>query len=116
LSNLGYSVASQPNIHNDVDNNWIEQLFSCLAMLNPVTVGIVTNTNDTAWDEEALEAVGTWAITWPVEAGYTTGGTISFKGKVTSRTFGATDIQGRVEGEITITPTGAPTLAAGTED
>lgn len=114
LSNIGYTVASQPNIHNDVEDNWIEHLFSCLAALNAVTCRLVTNTNDADWDDEALEAPGTWEITWPVEEGFTTGGSISFKGKIVSRSFGSPDIQGRIEGDITIQPSGKPTLTAGT--
>lgn len=58
--------------------------------------------------------VGSFAITWPLEAGYSTGGALAFAGAYTDFTFGAADIESRCDGEFIITPSGMPTVTPGT--
>lgn len=83
-------------------------------MLNIFQIRIVANTNDVTWISNLQALPGTIAITWPPESGYSTGGTLSFSGAFTNITFGAADIESRVEGEMTCAPKGQPTVTPGT--
>lgn len=114
LTGIGATRRSQSNIHNDVVNGWIKELYSCLSKLNPIQMRMVFNSNDGNWITDIQDKPGTLQITWPVEEGYTTGGVLSFAGAFTSFDFGSADIEGRVEGASVFMPNGKPTFTAGT--
>lgn len=111
---MGATRRSVDNPNNDSASGWITTLYSCLAKLKPFGVRFVFNTNLTLWITNIVAKKGTFAIVWPLEDGYSTGGTLSFSGAFTDFTFGAADIESRVDGEAIITPSGIPTAAAGT--
>lgn len=113
ITNLGASRKIMPNIHNSLPSNWITTLVSCLAGLKPFSVGIVFNTNDLGWIQQMQDINKLVSIGWPVEVGYSTGGVLTFLGAFSDFTFGASDIEGRIEGEITISPSGPPTVTPG---
>lgn len=115
-SGFGASRQAVPNIHNDVTGGWAEVLMSCIRMMKPFRVGIVHQSNSTSWKTLLTQAMSTFAITWPIEDGYTTGAVYSFKAAVTDYEAGAGDIESRVNAMFTITPSGEPTITAGTVD
>lgn len=114
LTGMGAERVSVPNIHNDVENGWCEQLFSCIRMMKPFRVSIVHGTNSTQWKTWLEQGPQLMAIVWPVETGYTTGGVNEFQAGLTDYTYGSADIQGRINAEMTITPSGEPTITPGT--
>lgn len=114
LTGMGASRRSVPNIHNDVADGWIKKLYSCLVNPKPFTVRVVFASNDEDWVDQMSEAPGLWTIGWPVEEGYTTGGSIDFVAAIVDKTFGSPDIEGRVEGDLTLDPSGKPEITAGT--
>lgn len=114
LTGIGASRRVVDNIHNTLTNNWGQRLYSCIAMMKPFQVSFVLDSNDGTWITNLQAIVGAMLITWPAESGYTTGGTLAFQGNFTDVTFGSPDIEGRVEGSMTIHPSGKPTLTAGT--
>ena len=111
---MGGDRIAVPNVHNDNASGWAEVLLSCVKTLKPFRISVVHDTNGSQWITWLGQALSTLTITWPVEKGYTTGGVISFLGGVTDYTFGSPDIQARINAELTITPSGAPTVTAGT--
>lgn len=114
MTGLGATRRSQDNINNDAAGGWIPVIVSCLAKLKPFSVRFTFDTNKIAWIANMTAKMGTIAITWPLEGGYTGGGTLSFAGALTDFTFGAANLEGILEGEMTITPSGPPTAVAGT--
>ena len=115
MTGLGADRKAVPNVHNDVVGGWIEKLISCLQEMKPFRVSVVHDTNGTQWKTWITQLMGVMAITWPVEKGYTTGGLMAFNAAVTDYTFGSPDIEGRINAEMTITPSGQPTITAGTQ-
>lgn len=113
MTGLGADRKAVPNVHNDVTSGWIEKLISCLQEMKPFRVSVVHDSNGTQWKTWISQLLGVMAITWPIERGYTTGGVMSFQAAVTDYTFGSPDIEGRVNAEMTITPSGEPIIAAG---
>jgi len=74
---------------------------------------MVTDTNSGQWVTD-LQALPTWGmIQWPAELAYTTGGQIIMMMGITDVDFGAADIEGRVEGSMSIQPKGTPYVNAG---
>lgn len=114
MTGLGADRKAVENIHNSLVNLWGQRLFSCIAMMRTFSVGIVFDSNDVVWITNLQALPGVITITWPAETSYTTGGAITFTGAITSFSFGAADIEGRVEGSLTISPSGKPTVTAGT--
>lgn len=113
ITGLGVNRKSVTNIYNGVPANWITTLYSCLSMLKPFSVGFVHDSNSVSWYADIQAVVGLITILWPLEATYTTGGKLTFMGALTDYSFGAADIENRVEGELIITPSGQPTVTAG---
>lgn len=111
---MGADRMAIPNIHNDLTAGWIQYLISCLQTMKPFRVSVVHDTNGQQWVTWITQYLSQISITWPIEQGYTTGGVIAFQGAVTDYTFGSPDIQGRINAEMTITCSGAPTITAGT--
>lgn len=114
MAGLGADRKAIDNVSNDDAGSFGKRLFSCIAMLKPFQVRVAMDTNSSAWTTNIKAYMGQITITWPVEVGYSTGGTLAFKGAMTDFSFGAPDIEGRIEGSFTITPSGAPTIVAGT--
>lgn len=114
ITGMGAERVSVPNVHNDVASGWIETLVSCLRSLKPFRISVVHDTNGVQWITWLTQLMSTLAITWPLESGYSTGGVTSFQAAVTDYTFGSADIQGRINAEMTITPSGIPTVTSGT--
>lgn len=111
---FGASRNVVPNIHNDLPNGWAEVLVSCIKQMKPFRVGVVHNTNSIQWKTWLEDQLRTMAITWPVEAGYTTGAVDEFEAAVSDYEAGATDIEGRVNATFVITPSGELTHTNGT--
>lgn len=103
-----------PNIHNDLTSGWAQVLLSCIKSLKPFRVSVVHDTNGSQWLTWLQQKLTTMSITWPVEQGYSTGGVFSGLAGVTDYTFGSPDIQGRINAEMTITPSGVWTVTPGT--
>ena len=114
MTGLGADRKAIPNIHNDLTAGWIEKLISCLQEMKPFRVSVVHDTNGTQWKTWITQLVGMMSITWPIEAGYSTGGHMNFIAAVTDYTFGSADIEGRINAEMTITPSGQPYIVPGT--
>jgi hypothetical protein len=102
------------NRHNSMPGNWLAKLYSCIAEAKPFRITVVTDTNSAQYITDIPAAVGWSQITWPPEALYVTGGSLIHQGAITDVEFGAADIEGRVEGSFTFTPTGRPSVLAGT--
>lgn len=106
------------NIHNDVASGVADVLFSCIRRNKPFRVSGVCNTNDTTWlsNMALANSVNTpTEIDWPVEEGYSTGGKIAWaRAGLTDWSAGSADIEGRVQCEFTIHPSGLPTITVGT--
>lgn len=114
MTGLGGERLGVPNVHNDLTSGWAEVLLSCIKTMKPFRVSLVHDTNGSQWITWLTQSLGAIAITWPIEKGYSTGGVASFLGGVTDYTFGSPDIQGRINAELTLTPSGMPTITAGT--
>ena len=114
LSGFGAERISVDNIHNDVTNGWCERLVSCLRMLKPFRISVVHDSNSTQWKTWLEQAMNEMAIIWPVEKNFSTGGSAIFQAAVTDYTAGAADVQGRINAEFTISPSGEPTITPGT--
>ena len=112
---FGASRQAVPNIHNDVANGWGQVLLSCIRMMKPFRVGVVFNSNTTDWKTFLTQGLKTLAITWPVEDEFLTGAVASFEAGVTDFEAGAGDIESRVNAMFTITPSGEPTITAGSD-
>ncbi len=117
LNGFGANRKSVDNIYNGVPDGWSQRLYSCIAMLKTFQIRVVTDTNSIVWITAIKALPGTVSFTLPIEDGYTTGAVISFKGAIVDiDVLGAPDIESRVEGSITIAPSGKPTHTAGTLD
>lgn len=114
LTGFGVERQAVPNIHNDVTNGWGEVLLSCIKTLKPFRISIVHDTNGSEWKTWIAQSLQDFAIAWPVEQSFSTGGLTEFQAGVTDYTAGSPDIQGRVNAEMTITPSGEPTQTSGT--
>lgn len=110
---MGASRKSMANIYNGLPSNWIRKLYSCLTGLKDFRVSVVVDTNDITWLTTIQAKASGCQIIWPAEELYTTGGSIVFMAAMTDYDFGASDIEGRVEGSFTISPEGPPYVAAG---
>lgn len=119
LSNIGMTRKTVENIHNDVTNGVADVLASCIRINKPIRISAVCNTNSSTWLTEMALAnnINTpFTISWPPEQGFTTGGTISWaRAFLTDYTCGSPDIEGRINCEFTITPSGLPTITAGSD-
>lgn len=114
LTGFGAERAAVPNIHNGLTNNWGEMLLSCIKSLKPFRISFVHDTNATDFKTMIEAPMAEMAITWPVEKDYDTAAVTTFDAGVTDYTAGASDIQGRINAEVTITPSGEPTHTPGT--
>ena len=114
LTGFGGERQVVPNVHNDNLGGWTENLVSCIRTLKPFRISLVYDTNSIQWKTWLAQTMQAMAIVWPVEKNYATGGTVTFQAAVTDYTAGSADIQGRINAEMTITPSGEPTITPGT--
>lgn len=114
LTGFGGERIAVDNIHNDLPNGWTQRLLSCIKSLKPFRISVVHDSNSEDWKDLLEQELKEMSIVWPVEGGYTTGGVYAFDGAVTDYTCGSGDIQSRVNGEFTITPSGEPEITPGT--
>lgn len=108
----GTRIAVDGTNSNNTSAGWGAKLFSCIANLDPFTVSIVFDTNFN-WKGALTATPATVTITFPVASGYSTAATLTFTGGVTKYTMTG-ELQGRMTAMVEITPTGAPTITAGT--
>lgn len=112
VDGVGFERRAIENAHNSLTNNWVEVLLSCLKRPKPVRLGLVFNSNDDSW----LDRIDTakpedFAISFPIEDGYTTGAVWEMKAGLTDFSAGGGGLEERlvascmfaVSGEITIT-------------
>lgn len=114
LTGLGADRKAVQNIHNDLTNGWVEKLISCIKEMKPFSISIVHDTSGSQWKTWISQTMGDFSITWPAEKGFSTGGLMTFDAAITDYTFGAPDIESRVNATMTITPSGEPTIVSGT--
>lgn len=118
VTGIGMERRAIENVHNDDASGVADVLFSCIRRNKPFRISAVCNTNDATWLSNMALANSSnvpVSVTWPVEEGYSTGGTITWaRAGLTDYTAGSPDIEGRVMCEFTIHPAGLPTIAAGT--
>lgn len=108
----GSRIAVDGTNSNNVSSGWGTKIFSCISNLDPLTVSIAFNTNFD-WKSALNATPSTCTITFPVASGYSTAAVITFTAGVTK--FHMTgELQGRMTATVEITPTGAPTITAGT--
>lgn len=115
LTGLGADRKAVQNIHNDLTNGWVEKLISCIKELKPFSISLVHDTNGSDWKTLITQSIGAFAITWPTEQGFVSGGELSFNAAVTDYTFGAPDIESRINATMTVTPSGEPTITSGND-
>jgi len=115
ITGLGADRKAVQNIHNDLTNGWVEKLISCIKELKPFSISLVHDTNGSTWKDLITQSIGAFAITWPVEEGFVSGGELSFLAAITDYTFGAPDIESRINATMTITPSGEPTITTGND-
>lgn len=112
-SGIGASRVVVPGTSSaDVSGGWETMIFSCLAKLDPFRVTLSFDTNYD-WKTAIKAAPAATTITWPVAAGHSTGGTLAFSSGLSQYTAGG-ELQGRLVAEATVTPSGVPTITAGT--
>lgn len=111
LSGLGGSRASVDVSTNADSGGWGRRILSCIRRGKPFRATIAFQSNKD-WATVLGNAFATWTITWPVESGYSTAGTLAWSVGMTDFTFGGM-LEDRMLAEVELTPTGAPTIVAG---
>ena len=113
VSEIGASrVAVDATNNADTSGGWGRVILSCIKRLKPFRATIAFSGNYD-WKAAIAAALAQCTITWPIEDGYTTAGTLGFKAGVTDYAA-AGQLETRMVATITITPSGAPTITPGT--
>ena len=108
LGDIGFDISTVDGSTANSDR-WGEVIYSCIARLSAINFTI---SYDQAYDWKALAEKGDpydITIQFPALPGNATGGSVSFKGKVTSFKIRG-QFEDRTTAAGTITPTGEPTL------
>lgn len=118
IRGIGVMRSALPSAHQGMTTDatsgvkWTEFLFSCIATVKPFVISVVFDGNFN-W-QTILKNVQALTLTWPVQDGYTTGATLGWeKAGVVDYEIGGT-FESRPIVNITIQPSGKPTITAGT--
>lgn len=117
---IGAMRAALPSAHQNLtkDNTsgmkWVDFLYSCIATCKPFVISCVFNGNYN-W-QLVFKELDALTLTWPVQDGFTTGGTLGWdKAGVVDWEIGGT-FESRPIVNITIQPSGKPTITSGTAE
>jgi len=112
LNNLGGVRASVSNRKASSAGHFAKKLFSCIAEGLPLNLTVVFSPQ-VDWAAALLASASNLVLTWALEEGAGTHGTVTWKmGLVRYAVSG--ELDGRCMAEITLDPSGDPTIVAET--
>lgn len=111
ISGVGGTRRSADAADNSDAGGFADVLYSCIARLKPFRVTISFDPHQD-WKTALTAAAATWTMTWAVKSGYSTGATLAMTVGMTDITIGGT-LEERMLAEVELTPSGEPTIVAG---
>ena len=111
ISGVGGTVRTADATANSDAGGWSRTIKSCIKRGKPFRCTIAFNSNQD-WKTALGAAFATWTITWPTESGYSSAATLAWSVSMTDFTMGG-QLEDRLMAEVELTPTGAPTITAG---
>ncbi len=112
VSEIGATRASVDATTNSNAGSWGKVLLSCIARLKPFRATIAYEGN-LDWKTAIKAAIAAMTITWPVEDGFSTGHKLIMDVGLTDIGIGG-QLEQRTLANLTITPSGTPTITPGT--
>lgn len=112
IAGLGASRAVvDATTNEDANAGFGRVIQSCLARGKPFRVTIAFNSNQD-WKTIILAGLASWTITWPIEAGYSSAGTLAWSVVMSDFTITGR-LEDRILAECELTPSGSPTITPG---